>query len=75
VLAQDGEIRFPCPGGVLAAGHTPLQVEHTIEDRLAEEAIEPHVIVTVAMKREPSGPVGVGSTGGTKEQITVVAIQ
>jgi len=48
VVALDGAISVPYAGRVPAAGHTPLEVQQTIEKRLAERAIEPQVIVTVA---------------------------
>ena len=46
-VAQDGAITIPYAGRVPAAGRTPRQVERTIEDRLADKAIEPQALVTV----------------------------
>jgi polysaccharide biosynthesis/export protein len=48
VVAQDGAISIPYAGRVAAAGRTPLEVQHTIEDRVAQQAIEPQAIVTIA---------------------------
>ncbi len=47
VVALDGAISVPYAGRVPAAGRTPLQVQQTIDKRLAERAIEPQTIVTV----------------------------
>lgn len=57
VVAQDGAISIPYAGRVHAAGRTPAEVERTIEDRLAEKAIEPQAIVTVT--KSPSNMVTV----------------
>jgi polysaccharide biosynthesis/export protein len=47
VALDDGSISVPFAGRVPAAGRTPLQVQKTIEQRLAELAVEPQAIVTV----------------------------
>jgi len=47
VVAADGAISVPFAGRVPVAGHTPLQVQDEIQQRLAEKAIEPQAIVTV----------------------------
>jgi polysaccharide biosynthesis/export protein len=46
-VAQDGAISVPFGGRVQVAGRLPVEVQRTIEQRLAEKAIEPQVIVTV----------------------------
>ncbi|MBV8739547.1 MAG: polysaccharide export protein [Alphaproteobacteria bacterium] len=48
VVGPDGGISVPFAGRVPVAGRTPLQVQNEIEQRLAQKAIEPQVIVTVA---------------------------
>jgi polysaccharide biosynthesis/export protein len=48
VVGPDGGITVPFAGRVPVAGHTPLQVQNEIQQRLAQRAIEPQVIVTVA---------------------------
>ena len=48
VVSRDGAISVPFAGRIPAAGKSPLQVQHEIEQRLAGKAIEPQVIVTVA---------------------------
>jgi len=48
VVGPDGGITVPFAGRVPVAGHTLLQVQNEIQQRLAERAIEPQVLVTVA---------------------------
>jgi polysaccharide export outer membrane protein len=48
VVGRDGAITVPFAGQIPAAGRTPYEVQRTIEQRLAEKAIEPQAIVTVA---------------------------
>ena len=47
VVGQDGGISVPFADRVPVAGRLPVEVQRTIEQRLAEKAIEPQVIVTV----------------------------
>jgi polysaccharide export outer membrane protein len=47
VVARDGTITVPFAGQVPVVGRTPFEVQRTIEQRLAEKAIEPQAIVTV----------------------------
>jgi polysaccharide export outer membrane protein len=47
VVGTDGAITIPYAGRVRAAGRTPLQVQQTIQQLLADRAIEPQVLVTV----------------------------
>ena len=47
MVARDGGISVPFADRVPAAGRLPVEVQKTIEQRLAEKAIEPQVIVTV----------------------------
>jgi polysaccharide export outer membrane protein len=48
VVGRDGGISVPFAGRVPVAGRTTVEVQHEIERRLAEKAIEPQVIVTMA---------------------------
>ena len=47
LVGQDGGISVPFAERVPAAGRLPVEVQKTIEQRLAEKAIEPQVIVTI----------------------------
>jgi polysaccharide biosynthesis/export protein len=47
VVARDGAISVPFAGRVPVAGRSTVEVQRTIEQRLAEKAIEPQVIVTI----------------------------
>jgi polysaccharide export outer membrane protein len=47
VVSADGAISIPYAGRVPVAGRTPFQVQQTIEHRLADQTIQPQVIVTV----------------------------
>ncbi len=47
IVTQDGAISVPFGGRIQVAGRRPLEVQHEIERRLADKAIEPQVIVTL----------------------------
>src|SRR6266851_1354847 len=47
IVGRDGGISVPFADRVPVAGRLPVEVQRTIEQRLAEKAIEPQVIVTV----------------------------
>ncbi len=47
IVGQDGSITVPFAGRIPVAGRLPVEVQQTIQDRLADKAIEPQVIVTV----------------------------
>ncbi len=57
VVGRDGGISVPFAGRVPVAGHLPVEVQRTIEERLAEKAIEPQVIVTVTRSLSNSATV------------------
>jgi len=57
VVGRDGGISVPFAGRVPAAGHLPVEVQRTIEQRLADKAIEPQVIVTVTKSLSNSATV------------------
>jgi polysaccharide biosynthesis/export protein len=48
VVGPDGAISVPFAGRIRAAGRLPLDLQKTIERRLAGKAIEPQVVVTIA---------------------------
>jgi polysaccharide biosynthesis/export protein len=47
VVDRDGRISVPFAGRIPVAGRSTVDVQHEIERRLAEKAIEPQVIVTI----------------------------
>jgi polysaccharide biosynthesis/export protein len=47
MVGADGAITVPYAGRVPVADRTPLQVQQTIEQRLAEQVVQPQVVVTV----------------------------
>jgi polysaccharide biosynthesis/export protein len=47
VVARDGAISVPFADRIPVAGKSPLEVQHIIEQRLAEKAIEPQVLVVI----------------------------
>ena len=47
MVSQDGAISVPFADRVPVAGRLPVEVQKTIERRLAEKAIEPQAIVTI----------------------------
>ena len=57
VIDADGGISIPYAGRIPVAGRTPLQVQQTIEQRLAEQIIQPQVIVTVTKAMSNSATV------------------
>ena len=44
-VGSDGAISIPYAGRIKAAGRTPQQIEHTIEQRLADKALDPQALV------------------------------
>jgi polysaccharide export outer membrane protein len=57
MVGQDGGISVPFADRVPAAGRLPVEVQKTIERRLAEKAIEPQAIVTVTRSISNSATV------------------
>jgi len=57
IVGRDGAISVPFAGRVPVAGRLPVEVQHAIETRLAEKAIEPQVIVTVTKSLSNSATV------------------
>jgi len=54
VIGADGAISVPYVGRVPVADSTPLQVQETIEQRLAEQIVQPQAIVTVTKSTSDS---------------------
>src|SRR6266446_6447543 len=57
MVGRDGGISVPFADRVPAAGRLPVEVQRTVEQRLAEKAIEPQVIVTVTKSLSNSATV------------------
>jgi len=57
MVGQDGGISVPFADRVPAAGRLPVEVQKTIERRLAEKAIEPQAIVTITRSISNSATV------------------
>ncbi len=57
IVSRDGAISVPFAGRVPVAGRLPVEVQRTIEERLAEKAIEPQVIVTLTKSLSNSATV------------------
>src|SRR5438552_1189562 len=57
MVGGDGGISVPFADRVPLAGRLPVEVQRTIEERLAEKAIEPQVIVTVTKSLTNSATV------------------
>jgi polysaccharide biosynthesis/export protein len=56
-VASDGKISVPYAGRIAAAGRTPDEVQHIIEERLAQKALDPQALVVV--KRSAANSVSV----------------
>jgi polysaccharide export outer membrane protein len=71
VVAPDGAISVPYAGRVPAAGRSPFEVQRTIEQRLAERAIEPQVVVTVLKSESKMVTVSGEDMTGTRVPLSI----
>jgi polysaccharide export outer membrane protein len=71
LVGQDGGITVPFAGRVPAVGRRPVEVQKTIEERLAEKAIEPQVIVTVTRSVTNSVTVSGEVVGGARVPLSL----
>lgn len=71
VVAQDGAISVPYAGRVHVAGRTPFEVEQTLEQRLAERAIEPQAIVTISRSVSDDATVSGELISGARVPLSV----
>jgi len=71
IVAQDGGISVPFAGRVQVAGRLPVEVQRTIEERLAGKAIEPQVIVTVTKSVTNSVTVNGDAAAGARVPLTL----
>jgi polysaccharide biosynthesis/export protein len=70
-VTPDGAISVPFAGRIPVAGHTPLQVQDEIQQRLAEKAIEPQAIVTVTKSITNTATVSGEVVNGTRVPLSV----
>jgi polysaccharide export outer membrane protein len=71
IVARDGGISVPFADRVPAAGRLPVEVQKTIEQRLAEKAIEPQVIVTVTKSLSTSVTVAGEVVSGARVPLSL----
>jgi polysaccharide biosynthesis/export protein len=71
IVAQDGAISVPFGGRIQVAGRLPLEVQRSIEQRLAEKAIEPQVIVTITKSIANSATVTGEVVAGARLPLSV----
>ncbi|HEX3861581.1 MAG TPA: polysaccharide biosynthesis/export family protein [Stellaceae bacterium] len=71
MVGRDGMISVPFAGRIPVAGHVPVEVQRTVEKRLAEKAIEPQVIVTVTRSVSNSATVTGEVVGGARVPLSL----
>jgi polysaccharide export outer membrane protein len=71
VVARDGAISVPFAGRVPVAGRSTVEVQHEVEQRLAQKAIEPQVIVTIAKSVTNSATVSGEVVSGARVPLSV----
>jgi polysaccharide biosynthesis/export protein len=71
VVARDGAISVPFAGRVPVDGRSTVEVQHAIEQRLAEKAIEPQVIVTIAKSVTNAATVAGEVVNGARVPLSV----
>jgi polysaccharide export outer membrane protein len=71
VVTRDGAISVPFADRIPVAGKSPLEVQQTIEQRLAEKAIEPQVIVTLAKSVSNAATVSGEVVNGARVPLSV----
>lgn len=71
IVARDGGITVPFAGRVPVAGRSTVDVQHEIERRLAEKAIEPQVIVTISKSVTNAATVSGEVVNGARVPLSV----
>jgi polysaccharide export outer membrane protein len=71
VVGRDGGISMPFAGRVPVAGRSTVDVQHEIEHRLAEKAIEPQVIVTITKSVTNAATVSGEVVNGARVPLSV----
>ena len=71
VVARDGAISVPFADRIPVAGKSPLEVQRIIEQRLAEKAIEPQVLVSVTKSITNSATVSGEVVTGARVPLSI----
>jgi polysaccharide biosynthesis/export protein len=71
VVGRDGAISVPFAGRIPVAGRLPVDVQHAIEQRLAGNAIDPQVIVTVGKSVNNTVTVTGEAIGGSRVPLSL----
>lgn len=71
VVGRDGSITVPYAGRVPVAGRSTVEVQRIIEQRLAEKAIEPQVIVTIPKSVTEAATVSGEVVNGARVPLSV----
>jgi polysaccharide biosynthesis/export protein len=71
VVARDGAISVPFAGRIPVAGRSTVEVQRTIEQRLAEKAIEPQAIVTITKSVTDAATVSGEVVNGARVPLSV----
>jgi len=71
VVARDGAISVPFADRVAVAGKSPVEVQRTIEQRLAEKAIEPQAIVIMTKSVTNAATVSGEVVNGARVPLSV----
>src|SRR5215469_1786721 len=71
VVARDGAISVPFADRIPVAGKSPLEVQHVIEQRLADKAIEPQVLVNITKSVTNSATVSGEVVNGARVPLSL----
>jgi len=71
VVARDGAISVPFADRIPVAGKSPLEVQRVIEQRLADKAIEPQVLVVITKSITNSATVSGEVVAGARVPLSV----
>jgi polysaccharide export outer membrane protein len=71
IVGPDGGISVPFAGRIAVSGRTPLQVQTAIEERLAQQVVQPQVIVSVAKSAGFSATVSGEQISGARVPLSV----
>ena len=71
MVSRDGAISVPFADRIPVAGQSLLEVQHTIEQRLADKAIEPQTLVVVTRSVTNSATVSGEVVNGARVPLSV----